>query len=198
MRLLAAILLVMPMSAADLVCLGDSLTAGFGVDPEQAWPVLLQGRLAAAATTAGWRVVNAGVSGDTTAGGLRRIDRLLVAKPAAVLVCLGGNDGLRGLPAEAMQANLDRVLARIRAAGARPFVAGIEVPTSFPEEDRAAFSAVFPAVATAHQAPLLPSLLTGVAMVPELNQADRIHPNPEGHRVIAARVHAWIAPQLAP
>jgi acyl-CoA thioesterase-1 len=198
MRFLAALLLVMPMAAADLVCLGDSLTAGYGVDADQAWPALLQQRLAAAATTAQWRVVNAGVSGDTSAGGLRRIDRLLAAKPAAVLVCLGGNDGLRGLPAEAMRANLDRILARVQAAGARPFLAGIEIPTSFPEEDRAAFAGVFPAVAAAHHAPLMPSLLAGVAMEPGLNQADRIHPNPEGHRVIAARVHAWIAPLLAP
>jgi acyl-CoA thioesterase-1 len=77
-------------------------------------------------------------------------------------------------------------------------VAGIEMPTSFPDEDRSAFAAVFPAVAAANQAPLLPSLLTGVAMVPELNLPDRIHPNPEGHRRIAALVHAWLIPHLAP
>jgi acyl-CoA thioesterase-1 len=198
MRLLAALLVVMPMAAADLVCLGDSLTAGYGVDPDQAWPALLQGRLAAAATTAHWRVVNAGVSGDTTAGGLRRIDRLLAARPTAVLVCLGGNDGLRGLPPETVRANLDRILGRVRAAGARPLLAGIEMPTSFPDEDRTAFAGVFPAVAAAHRAPLLPSLLTGVAMVPELNLPDRIHPNPEGHRRIAAQVHTWLIPHLVP
>jgi acyl-CoA thioesterase-1 len=105
---------------------------------------------------------------------------------------------LRGLPPETVRANLDRILARVRSAGARPLVAGIEMPTSFPDEDRSAFAAVFPAVAAANQAPLLPSLLTGVAMVPELNLPDRIHPNPEGHRRIAALVHAWLIPHLAP
>lgn len=197
MRWLLALLVMTTLQAESLVCLGDSLTAGYGVKPEQAWPSLLQGLLSANATTAHWQIVNAGVSGDTTAGGLRRLDALLARKPTAVLVALGGNDGLRGLPADRVQANLEAMLKRIHLAGARPFLAGVEVPTSFPEEDRLAFTNAFTNAASTHQTPLLASLLTGVAMDPTLNQADRIHPNPDGHRRIAAQVFTWISPQLA-
>ncbi len=200
---LAALLLVLAAgpagepAARTLLILGDSLTAGYGVAPDQAWPALLRAHLAGAATTAAWRVVDAGVSGDTSAGGAARLPALLRRhRPQAVLIALGGNDGLRGLPSETLAANLARMLTAVRAASAAPLVAGMLLPTSFPERDRLAFAAVFTRTAASASAALYPFLLDGVAMDPALNLPDLIHPNPAGHRVLAHRLAAWLPAHL--
>jgi acyl-CoA thioesterase-1 len=175
--------------AADrvIVAFGDSLTAGLGVAAEEAWPALIEARLRREGYP--YRVVNAGVSGDTTAGGVRRVDWVLRNRPEVAVVALGANDGLRGLSTDAMRANLGTIVERLRAAGARVLVAGMEVPPNYGAAYARAFRAVFPDVARQNGAALLPFLLDGVAADPRLNQADGIHPNAAGHRAIAE--HVW-------
>ncbi len=193
---LFALALGRPLAAADkvLLCLGDSLTAGYGLDESEAWPALLQQRLDR--ELPGWRVVNAGVSGDTTAGGLKRLDWLLRAKPAAAFVCLGGNDGLRGLAPAETQKNLDAILRQLQAAGAKTYLGGMDLPLNLGADYRARFKAVFPAVAKARGAELLPFMLEGVGGVPALNQADGIHPTAEGQAMVARTVGDFLLPRL--
>jgi acyl-CoA thioesterase-1 len=169
-----------------IVALGDSLTAGFGVAPEEAWPALVEARLRREGYP--YRVVNAGVSGDTTAGGLRRVDWVLRSRPEVAVVALGANDGLRGLGTDAMQANLLAIVERLRGAGARVLVAGMEVPPNYGTAYARAFRGVFLEVTRRTGSALMPFLLDGVAADPRLNLADGIHPNAAGHRAIAARV----------
>ena len=178
--------------AATIVCLGDSLTAGHGVDEDHAFPAVLQ-RLATADQLT-WTVVNAGVSGDTSAGGLRRVAWLVKGKPDWVFVALGANDGLRGQPASATRDNLTAMVERFRAAGVKVALGGMRLPTNYGEEYRTAFAAVFPQVAQQHTVPLLPFLLEGVGGVAKLNQADGIHPTVEGQELIARAVYVFMRP----
>jgi acyl-CoA thioesterase-1 len=184
------------LRAETVAFLGDSITAGYGLTAEEAYPALVEAGLRARPATAGWTVANGGVSGDTSAGGLRRIDWLLKAKPAVVVIVLGGNDGLRGLPVAALEANLRGIIAKVRATGAKPMLIGMRVPLNLGPDYAAAFAAVYPRLAAELDVPLLPFLLEGVAMQPQLNQADQIHPNAEGQRRVAALVLAWLAPLL--
>lgn len=177
-----------------LVVLGDSLTAGLGVAADEAYPARLQERLRREGYD--YRVINAGVSGDTTAGGLRRVDWVLRTKPAIVIVALGANDGLRGQPVAAMRDNLTRIVERLQAAGARVLVAGMRVPPNYGDAYAREFAAVFPAVARRTGVPLAPFLLDGVAAVAALNQADGIHPNAQGHAVMADRLWPYLLPLL--
>jgi acyl-CoA thioesterase-1 len=180
--------LVVPIGAGErvIVALGDSLTAGFGVAPEEAWPAVVEGRLRREGYP--YRVVNAGVSGDTTAGGLRRVDWVLRNRPEVAVVALGANDGLRGLGTDAMQSNLLAIVDRLRGAGARVLVAGMQVPPNYGVAYSRAFRNVFPEIARRTGSALMPFLLDGVAADPRLNLADGIHPNAAGHRAIAERV----------
>ena len=174
-----------PTPAADpiVVALGDSLTAGLGVAPDEAYPALLEARLRREGYA--YRVVNAGVSGDTSAGGLRRIDWVLRQSPQVVIVALGANDGLRGQPVAALRDNLSAIVERARASGARVLLAGMRMPTNYGAAYTKEFAAVYPEVAKRTGVPLVPFLLEGVATRARLNQADGIHPNAEGQRVIA-------------
>ena len=185
---LALATLVTPIGADErvIVALGDSLTAGFGVAPEEAWPALVEARLRREGYP--YRVVNAGVSGDTTAGGLRRVDWVLKNRPEVAVVALGANDGLRGLGTDAMQANLLAIVERLRGAGARVLVAGMQVPPNYGATYTRAFQAVFPEIARRTGSALMPFLLDGVAADPRMNLSDGIHPNAAGHRAIAERV----------
>jgi acyl-CoA thioesterase-1 len=184
------------LHAVTVVCLGDSLTAGYGLAEEQAYPALVEAM--AKADHRDWRVINAGVSGDTTAGGLRRVAWTLKAKPDVVLVELGGNDGLRGVAVDETRANLRTIVERIQAGGAKAFVVGMRLPTNYGEAHREEFARVFPEVAKATSAPLLPFLLEGVAGKAELNQADGIHPNADGQRIVARTVYDFLIAQLEP
>lgn len=177
-----------------IVALGDSLTAGLGVGADEAYPALLEARLRREGLA--YRVVNAGVSGDTSAGGLRRIDWALRLSPAVVIVALGANDGLRGQPPDALRDNLTRIVERARAAGARVLLAGMRVPPNYGDDYARAFAGVYPAVAKATGVPLAPFLLDGVAGNPRLNQADGIHPTAEGQRRIAELLWPYLKPLL--
>jgi acyl-CoA thioesterase-1 len=179
-----------------IAILGDSLTAGFGVAPDEAYPALLQQRLRREGYD--YKVVNAGVSGDTTAGGLRRVDWVLRSRPSIVIVALGGNDGLRGLSVAAMRANLEQIVERLRAAGAQVLLIGMRVPPNYGEVYEKAFAAAFPAVARKSGASLMPFLLDGVVGDPRLNQPDGIHPTPKGQTIMAERIWPYLKPLLRP
>ena len=201
MRLLAGLLVLTLLPAAlahaqepVIVALGDSLTAGLGVTADEAYPALLQARLERDGLH--YRVVNAGVSGDTTAGAPRRVDWVLRARPAVVVVALGANDGLRGLPVTAMRDNLAAIVTRLRAGGARVLLAGMRLPPNYGAAYTREFAEAFPSVARRASVPLLPFLLEGVAGVPALNQADGIHPNAAGQRVVADNVWRALKPLL--
>ena len=184
-----------PRADHVIVALGDSLTAGLGVGVEEAYPALLEARLRREGFD--YRVVNAGVSGDTSAGGLRRLDWALKLKPQVLIVALGANDGLRGQPPAALRANLTQIVERARGAGARVLLAGMRVPPNYGDEYARAFAAVYASVARATGVPLAPFLLDGVAGDPRLNQADGIHPTAEGQRVIAEHLWPHLRPLLA-
>jgi len=161
-----------------IVALGDSLTAGLGVAREEAYPALLEARLQREGF--GYRVVNAGVSGDTSAGGRRRVDWVLRTKPEIVIVALGANDGLRGLPVDELRANLEAIVRRLQDAGVRVLLAGMLVPPNYGGDYARAFGAVFPTVARRTGVPLAPFLLDGVAGNARLNQPDGVHPTAAG------------------
>jgi acyl-CoA thioesterase I len=194
--LLVLLLMLGPATAAQpvVVALGDSLTAGLGVAPDEAYPALIEARLRREGYP--YRVVNAGVSGDTSAGALRRVDWVLRTKPDVVIVALGANDGLRGLPVEALRDNLEAIVSRLRGGGARVLLAGMRVPPNYGDDYTRAFAAVFPAVAKRTGVPLAPFLLEGVAGDPRLNQPDGIHPTAEGQRVMAERLWPHLRPLL--
>jgi len=179
-----------------VVALGDSLTAGLGVTADEAFPARLQARLRAEGYD--YRVVNAGVSGDTTAGGLRRVDWALRAHPDVVIVALGANDGLRAQSPQAIRANLEEIVARLQAARARVLLVGMRLPPNYGAEYTKEFEAVFPAVARRAKIALMPFLLDGVAADPRLNQADGIHPTAAGQQMIADRLWPYLRPLLRP
>ena len=186
----------LPVGAAErvIVALGDSLTTGLGVAAEEAWPALIESRLQREGYP--YRLVNAGVSGDTTAGGLRRVDWVLRARPDSVVVALGANDGLRGQPVAALRANLVAIVERLLAGGTRVLLAGMRLPPNYGADYAGAFAAVYPEVARRTGVAFMPFLLDGVATDARLNQADGIHPNAAGHRVIAERVWPYLVALL--
>lgn len=189
-RCLCLLALVLALHAESVVFLGDSITAGHGLTAEQAYPALL------GAALPGWTVVNAGVSGDTSAGGLRRLDWVLKGRPRVVVIALGGNDGLRGLPVDQLEANLRGMVAKVRTAGATPLLIGMRMPKNLGPAYVAAFDAVYPRLAKELDVALLSFLLDGVALDPALNQSDLVHPNAKGQQVIAGKVGAWLKPLL--
>lgn len=184
-----------PVAAEPVIAvLGDSLTAGFGLTPDEAFPAVLEQKLRREGYR--YRVVNAGVSGDTTAAGLRRVDWVLRSQPAIALVALGANDGLRHQSVTAMRDNLLEIVRRLRAAGATVLLAGMRMPPNYGPEYTRAFAAVFPEVARATGVALAPFLLDGVAGESRLNQSDGIHPTAEGQRIIADRLWPHLKPLL--
>jgi acyl-CoA thioesterase-1 len=177
-----------------IVVLGDSLTAGYGLGREQAFPSLLQERLDREGLR--FEVVNAGVSGDTSAGGLRRIDWVLEGEVRVLVLALGGNDGLRGLGVSEMKANLSAIIERARARGIAVLLAGMEAPPNLGAEYSLQFRQAFGELAAEHDVARMPFLLKDVAGVPDLNQPDGIHPNPAGARVIAENLWPHLRPLL--
>lgn len=177
-----------------IVVLGDSLAAGLGVDPTEAFPALLQKKIDAA----GWhyQVINAGVSGDTSADGLARIDWLLRRRVDVLILELGGNDGLRGIPVSATRTNLQGIIDRVKQKhpAAQIVVAGMQMPPNMGDEYTSEFRKIFPELATRNHAALIPFLLEGVGGKPELNQADRIHPTAAGHKIVAENVWKVLEP----
>lgn len=180
--------------APKIVILGDSLTAGLGLEPEQSFPSLLQDRLDAAGYR--YQVVNAGVSGDTSAGGRRRLDWALEGDVRVLVLELGANDGLRGLPVEDMKKNLGEIIERAQQRGIAVVLAGMEAPPNYGAQYTAEFRQAFRDLATQYNVPLIPFLLDGVAGIRELNRGDGIHPNAEGARIVARTVWAALEPVL--
>ena len=189
------------LRAAELktiVFLGDSLTAGYGLDDpaSQAYPALIQAKIDAAHLP--YRVVNAGLSGDTTAGGVRRIDWILRQPIDLLVLALGGNDGLRGLAPTLSQDNLQAIIDRLREKNPRTqlVLAGMQMPVSMGEGYAAAFRAMYPALAEKNRAALVPFLLEGVGAQPDLNQPDLIHPTAAGQKLLAENVWKILRPLL--
>ncbi|MDQ3440488.1 MAG: arylesterase [Planctomycetota bacterium] len=179
-----------------IIFLGDSLTAGLGLNVEQSFPSLIQERLKTAGLP--YEVVNAGVSGDTSAGALRRLDWAMAdGSPRVLVVALGGNDGLRGLPPEQLEQNLAAIIERGQKRGLIVILAGMEAPPNFGADYTARFRNVYPTLAKRYDVRLIPFLLDGVAGDRALNQPDGIHPNPRGARLVADLVWRALEPALA-
>ncbi|MCY3756485.1 MAG: arylesterase [Acidobacteria bacterium] len=183
-------------SAMTVLCLGDSLTEGSGLDRSQAYPARLQEKVDAL----DWKftVINAGLGGDTTAAGLRRLDWLLQRRVDVLIVALGGNDGLRGLPLAEIRRNLGAIISKTTARypEVKVVVAGIRIPPNYGTRYVRGFGHLFPEVASEHGALLVPFLLEGVGGRPELNFPDGIHPNGRGQQIVAENVWKIIEPLL--
>lgn len=210
LRFLSGLLLLLCMGSAGLLraadtpaprtllFFGDSLTAGLGLDDpdEDAYPALIRKKIAA--ENLPWRVVNAGLSGETTAGGRRRVDWILRQPVDIFVLALGGNDGLRGIEPAVSQENLQAIIDRVRAKypAAKILLAGMQMPPSMGEDYARAFAAMYPALADKNKLPLVPFLLEGVGGHADLNQADGIHPTPAGHAIVAETVWKKLRPLL--
>lgn len=195
--LLLLLCLLLPLSsqaAKTLVILGDSLTEGYGVQKEKAFPALVEKKLQEAKLD--WKVTNAGVSGSTSASAASRTDWILKSKPDAILLALGANDGLRGLSTESMEKNLREAINKMKAAKIKVFLAGMQMPPNFGADYTKKYREVFPRVAKEEKIDLLPFLLQKVGGESKLNLADRIHPNEEGHKIIAETVFQFLKGKL--
>ena len=177
-----------------IVAFGNSLTAGLGVAPAESYPAHLQRALDAAGYA--YRVVNAGVSGETTAGGVRRVSWVLNSKPSIVILELGGNDGLRGLSLQETKANLERIIQQLQQASVTVVLAGMKLPPNYGQDYTAGFEALYHALAKRYRLTMIPFFLDGVAASSSLNQADGIHPTGEGYRLIVERVFPTLEPLL--
>lgn len=179
-----------------ILVLGDSLAAGYGVDPGAAYPALLQKKVDAAGLN--FVVINGGVSGDTSAGGLRRVDWYLRRRIEVLILELGGNDGLRGVPPAATRTNLQGIVDAAKKAwpDIKIVIAGMRMPPNLGQEYTDAFEKIFPALARDNHAALVPFLLEGVGGTPDLNAPDQIHPTAEGHRIVAENVWKVLKPVL--
>ena len=181
-------------SLPKIVAFGDSLTAGYGLSESSSYPSLLQNKLTADGFN--YEVVNAGVSGDTTAGGVRRIDWALEGDVKVVILELGANDILRGQPIHEMKKNLSAVIERCKAKGSLVLLAGMEAPTDTGLDYRRDVHVAFASVARENNVALIPFFLQGVAAIDSLNQRDRIHPNEEGTKIVTETVYKSLRPML--
>jgi len=174
--------------------LGDSLAAGYGLKPEQSFPARLEAALKAQGRTVS--VLNQGVSGDTTAGGLDRVDWMLADKPDIVLVELGANDALRGIDPRVTEKNLATIVEKLKSAGVTVWLAGMLAPRNLGPDYVTAFDGLYGRIAETYRVPLYPFILDGVAQDPALNQGDGIHPNPKGAQIVADRLLPFVARNL--
>ena len=173
-----------------LTAFGDSLTEGLGVDPKEAYPAQLEAKLQADGLA--WKVVNAGLSGETSSGALTRVEWVLKTKPKAVILVTGANDGLRGLDPELTAKNLDALVARFKENKVSVMLGGMKAPPNMGDEYRAKYDAMYSDVAKKHNVVLIPFFLDGVARVPELNQKDGKHPNADGYKVLVERIYPQV------
>jgi acyl-CoA thioesterase-1 len=180
-----------PARTTEVLAFGDSLTAGFGLPATEAFPARLEARLREQGINV--HIVNAGESGDTTSDGLARLDWALADKPDFVVLGLGANDAMRAIDPTLVRANLDKMIAKIQASGAKLLLLGMLAPPNWGADYKRAFDRIYPDLAQAHDVPLYPFFLTGVAMEPNFNQADGIHPNERGVAIMVDGV----APMLA-
>ncbi len=180
--------------AQTVLFLGDSLTEGYRLSKDEAYPALVEKALIKKYPEL--KVINGGKSGDTTAGGVKRLDWYLKAKPKIMVLALGANDGLRGLKASEAKKNLSQIIEKAQAKGINVLLAGMKIPMNYGDSYRKEFEAIFPALAKAHNVPLIPFLLEGVAANPDLNLADGIHPNAKGYEVMSKTVIKHLEPLL--
>lgn len=174
-----------------LLIVGDSLSAAYGIEQQQGWVTLLQQRVKKERIPL--TIINSSISGDTTAGGLARLPSLLQREqPQWVLIELGGNDGLRGLPTQTMESNLTNMMVQIKKNGAQPLLIGIKIPPNYGKKYTTLFEQVYVTVAEQQQVPLLPFLLEGVAGDERYMQSDRLHPNAQAQPIILERVWAFL------
>ena len=179
-----------------IVAMGDSLTAGYGLDPAEAYPAVLEARLRQEGYL--WRVVNAGISGETSSGALSRVDWVVARlKPDIVILVTGANDGLRGIDPQLLAENLRALVRRLQASGALVVLGGMKMVSNLGGDYTAAFEAVYPAVARETGAFFIPFFLDGVAGDPTLNQADGIHPTADGYRRIVAHIYPAVQEAIA-
>jgi acyl-CoA thioesterase-1 len=177
-----------------LIFLGDSLTAGYGVNPEDAYPTLIAKKIKEAGFH--YKIINAGSSGDTTAAGLRRLPWLLKQKPQYLIIALGANDMLRGIPTEMTEKNLTQIINEIKRAGGKPLLFGMKATPNLGADFQRKFDGIFPKLASSEHIPYLPFFISDVATKPSLNQGDSIHPNAAGHRAVADKVWKFLQPLL--
>ncbi len=179
-----------------IIAFGDSLTAGFGLSEKESYPYLLQEKLKADGYD--YEVVNAGVSGDTSLGGLERADWVVEQDNAKIVILeLGANDLLRGTSVSKMKSNLDQIIRKAKAKNLRVLLCGMLAPPTMGAEYQREFTRTFPELAAEHKVAFLPFLLENVALNRELNQADGIHPNPQGTKIMADNIYAALKPMLA-
>jgi acyl-CoA thioesterase-1 len=177
-----------------IVCFGDSLTAGYGTDPGQTYPDYLQADLDAKGYS--YRVVNEGISGNTTKDGVDRVSTIVAMHPAVVVVEFGGNDGLRGLPIEDSRANLDKIVSTLKASGTKVVLAGITLPPDYGPDYIRQFDDTYTLLARKYKVPLLPFLLQGVFGTEGMMQADRTHATSDGNKIVAHNILPLITPLL--
>jgi len=183
-----------PGSERVIVAFGDSLTAGLGVTEEEAYPAVLERKIRAAGFS--YRVINGGVSGETTAGGLRRVPWILQSRPEIVILELGANDGLRGLNIAETERNLTEIIEELQKKDVRVVLAGMRMPPNYGKEYTEAFEKIFPELAGRYRLTLIPFFLEGVAARPDLNQADGIHPTALGYQKIVDKIWPRLEPLL--
>lgn len=187
----AAPLRTQPLWEGTIVALGDSLTAGYGLDEKEAYPFLLERKLAAAGIP--WRVVNAGVSGETSSGTLARADWILERlDPDIVILETGANDGLRGIDTGLVKANIAAAVTKLQQGGATVVIAGMQMVRNLGDDYTGTFAALYREVASETGAALIPFFLEGVAAEPSLNQTDGIHPTAEGYRIVVETVYPYV------
>ena len=179
-----------PTYRGVIVAMGDSLTAGLGVGPQQSYPHVLERRLSEAGYP--YRVINAGVSGETSSGALARVDWLLKMQPDIVILETGANDGLRGIDPGLVRANIDRIIWTLKESGAIVVLAGMQMVANLGPEYLEAFNTIYPELAAKHQVGFIPFFLEGVAMRQELNQADGIHPNAAGYARVVENLQPYV------
>jgi acyl-CoA thioesterase-1 len=185
---------IKPDNRPVLVCFGDSLTAGLGTDSGESYPDYLQSDLDARGYH--YRVVNEGISGNTTKDGVERLDTILALKPSAVVVEFGGNDGLRGLPIQDSRANLDKIITTLKASGTKVALAGITLPPDYGPDYIKQFDETYTLLAKKHHVPMLPFLLKGVFGVPGMMQSDRTHATAAGNKIVAENILPLVLPLL--
>ncbi|MGR8933714.1 MAG: arylesterase [Gammaproteobacteria bacterium] len=200
MKKLLCFVLLLPLSfaaqAKTILILGDSLSAAYGMEVQQGWAALLQRKLAAEQWP--YTVINASISGETSAGGLARIDRELAAhRPAVVVVELGANDGLRGLPPQNLRANLAQIIRQSQQAGAAVLLLNMRIPPNYGKRYSSAFYAVYPALAEQYQIPWVPFILEDVALQKQYLQKDGLHPNADAQPLLTVKVWEHLKPLLS-
>jgi len=179
-----------PQYEGTIIAVGDSLTAGLGVAEPEAWPALLEDKLRENGYN--WQVLNAGISGETSSGALSRIKWITAQKPDIVILGTGANDGLRGIPVPVIKDNINKAVQMLREGNITVVLAGMRIVQNLGKEYASAFAGIYPRIAGEQECILIPFLLRDVAGEPSLNQADTIHPNEEGHKIIAETVYPYI------